>query len=126
MNEIAEIHRHVLPDQTLFVVDAMTGQDAVNTAAAFNQRLNFDGVVLTKMDGDACGGAALTISYTVGKPIKYVSTGEKLQALDVFHRTAWPTEFWAWAMSCLWSKRPSSKSTLKKPPGCKRKFPKSI
>ena len=85
MNEIAEIHRHVLPDQTLFVVDAMTGQDAVNTAAAFNQRLNFDGVVLTKMDGDARGGAALTISYTVGKPIKYVSTGEKLQALDVFH-----------------------------------------
>ncbi|MFM8960877.1 MAG: signal recognition particle protein, partial [Bacteroidota bacterium] len=85
MNEIAEIHRNVLPDQTLFVVDAMTGQDAVNTAAAFNQRLNFDGVVLTKMDGDARGGAALTISYTVGKPIKYVSTGEKLQALDVFH-----------------------------------------
>ncbi|NBV04568.1 MAG: signal recognition particle protein [Cytophagia bacterium] len=84
MNEIAEIHRNVLPDQTLFVVDAMTGQDAVNTAAAFNQRLNFDGVVLTKMDGDARGGAALTISYTVGKPIKYVSTGEKLQALDVF------------------------------------------
>ena len=85
MTEIAEIHRHVLPDQTLLVVDAMTGQDAVNTAAAFNQRLNFDGVVLTKMDGDARGGAALTISYTVGKPIKFVSTGEKLQALDVFH-----------------------------------------
>jgi len=85
MTEIAEIHRNVLPDQTLFVVDAMTGQDAVNTAAAFNQRLNFDGVVLTKMDGDARGGAALTISYTVGKPIKFVSTGEKLQALDVFH-----------------------------------------
>ena len=85
MNEISEIHGSIQPDQTLFVVDAMTGQDAVNTAAAFNQRLNFDGVVLTKMDGDARGGAALTISYTVGKPIKYVSTGEKLQALDVFH-----------------------------------------
>ena len=85
MNEISEIHASIQPDQTLFVVDAMTGQDAVNTAAAFNQRLNFDGVVLTKMDGDARGGAALTISYTVGKPIKYVSTGEKLQALDVFH-----------------------------------------
>ena len=85
MNEISEIHGNIQPDQTLFVVDAMTGQDAVNTAAAFNQRLNFDGVVLTKMDGDARGGAALTISYTVGKPIKYVSTGEKLQALDVFH-----------------------------------------
>lgn len=85
MKEISEIHSNIQPDQTLFVVDAMTGQDAVNTAAAFNQRLNFDGVVLTKMDGDARGGAALTISYTVGKPIKYVSTGEKLQALDVFH-----------------------------------------
>jgi len=85
MNEISEIHGSIQPDQTLFVVDAMTGQDAVNTAAAFNQRLNFDGVVLTKMDGDARGGAALTISYTVGKPIKYVSTGEKLAALDVFH-----------------------------------------
>jgi signal recognition particle subunit SRP54 len=85
MKEISEIHSSIQPDQTLFVVDAMTGQDAVNTAAAFNQRLNFDGVVLTKMDGDARGGAALTISYTVGKPIKYVSTGEKLQALDVFH-----------------------------------------
>jgi len=85
MKEIAEIHNNIQPDQTLFVVDAMTGQDAVNTAAAFNQRLNFDGVVLTKMDGDARGGAALTISYTVGKPIKFVSTGEKLQALDVFH-----------------------------------------
>jgi len=85
MKEISEIHGNIQPDQTLFVVDAMTGQDAVNTAAAFNQRLNFDGVVLTKMDGDARGGAALTISYTVGKPIKYVSTGEKLQALDVFH-----------------------------------------
>jgi signal recognition particle subunit SRP54 len=85
MNEISEIHGSIQPDQTLFVVDAMTGQDAVNTAAAFNQRLNFDGVVLTKMDGDARGGAALTISYIVGKPIKYVSTGEKLAALDVFH-----------------------------------------
>ena len=85
MKEISEIHGNIQPDQTLFVVDAMTGQDAVNTAAAFNQRLNFDGVVLTKMDGDARGGAALTISYTVGKPIKYVSTGEKLAALDVFH-----------------------------------------
>jgi signal recognition particle subunit SRP54 len=63
----------------------MTGQDAVNTAKAFNERLNFDGVVLTKLDGDARGGAALTISYTVGKPIKFVSTGEKMQALDVFH-----------------------------------------
>lgn len=85
MKEIADVHRAVKPSETLFVVDAMTGQDAVNTAKAFNERLDFDGVVLTKLDGDARGGAALTISYTVGKPIKFVSTGEKMQALDVFH-----------------------------------------
>ncbi|MFN3528362.1 MAG: signal recognition particle protein [Bacteroidia bacterium] len=85
MKEIAAVHQAVKPSETLFVVDAMTGQDAVNTAKAFNERLDFDGVVLTKLDGDARGGAALTISYTVGKPIKFVSTGEKMQALDVFH-----------------------------------------
>jgi signal recognition particle subunit SRP54 len=85
MNEIEAVHRSIKPGETLFVVDAMTGQDAVNTAKAFNERLNFDGVVLTKLDGDARGGAALTISYTVGKPIKFVSTGEKMQALDVFY-----------------------------------------
>jgi len=85
MNEIAAVHRSIQPGETLFVVDAMTGQDAVNTAKAFNDRLNFDGVVLTKLDGDARGGAAITISYTVGKPIKFVSTGEKMQALDVFY-----------------------------------------
>ncbi len=85
MNEIANVHSTVKPHETLFVVDAMTGQDAVNTAKAFNDRLNFDGVVLTKLDGDARGGAALTISYTVGKPVKFISTGEKMQALDVFH-----------------------------------------
>lgn len=85
MQEISRVHQSIKPQETLFVVDAMTGQDAVNTAKAFNERLNFDGVVLTKLDGDARGGAALTISYTVGKPIKFVSTGEKMQALDVFH-----------------------------------------
>jgi len=85
MNEIANVSQAVKPHETLFVVDAMTGQDAVNTAKAFNDRLNFDGVVLTKLDGDARGGAALTISYTVGKPVKFMSTGEKMQALDVFH-----------------------------------------
>ncbi len=85
MNEIANVSHAVKPHETLFVVDAMTGQDAVNTAKAFNDRLNFDGVVLTKLDGDARGGAALTISYTVGKPVKFMSTGEKMQALDVFH-----------------------------------------
>ncbi len=85
MKEITAIRDAVNPHEILFVVDAMTGQDAVNTAKAFNDRLDFDGVVLTKLDGDARGGAALTIRSVVDKPIKFVSTGEKLDALDVFH-----------------------------------------
>jgi|ERR1043165_4216126 signal recognition particle subunit SRP54 len=84
MKEIAAIKAKTDPDQILFVVDSMTGHDAVNTAKAFNDRLDFDGVVLTKLDGDTRGGAALTITYTVGKPIKFVSTGEKVETLDVF------------------------------------------
>lgn len=85
MNEISALHKAVQPQETLFVVDAMTGQDAVETAKAFNDRLDFDGVVLTKMDGDTRGGAALSIKAVVGKPIKFVSTGEKMEALDIFH-----------------------------------------
>ena len=85
MDEISALHQAVKPTETLFVVDAMTGQDAVETARAFNDRLDFDGVVLTKMDGDTRGGAALSIKAVVGKPIKFVSSGEKLEALDVFH-----------------------------------------
>ena len=85
MDEISALHAAVHPTETLFVVDAMTGQDAVETAKAFNDRLDFDGVVLTKMDGDTRGGAALSIKAVVGKPIKFVSTGEKMEALDVFH-----------------------------------------
>ena len=85
MKEITAIRDAVSPHEILFVVDAMTGQDAVNTAKTFNDRLDFDGVVLTKLDGDARGGAALTIRSVVDKPIKFVSTGEKLDALDVFH-----------------------------------------
>jgi signal recognition particle subunit SRP54 len=85
MTEIAAIKDAVNPDEILFVVDSMTGQDAVNTAKAFNDKLDFDGVVLTKLDGDTRGGAALTITYTVGKPIKFVSTGEKVETIDVFH-----------------------------------------
>ena len=85
MNEIAEVKKAVGPDEILFVVDAMTGQDAVNTAQAFNERLDFNGVVLTKMDGDTRGGAALSIKSVVNKPIKFVSMGEKMDALDVFH-----------------------------------------
>ncbi|MCG8331637.1 MAG: signal recognition particle protein [Chitinophagales bacterium] len=85
MEEISNIKEAIQPSETLFVVDSMTGQDAVNTAKAFNDRLNFDGVVLTKLDGDTRGGAALSIKYTVGKPIKFVSMGEKMNTLDVFH-----------------------------------------
>lgn len=85
MKEIAAIKSKTNPDEILFVVDSMTGQDAVNTAKAFNDRLNFSGVVLTKLDGDTRGGAALTITYTVEKPIKFVSTGEKVDTLDIFY-----------------------------------------
>ena len=85
MNEIAAIKKAIDPEETLFVVDAMTGQDAVNTAKEFNDRLDFDGVILTKLDGDTRGGAALSIRTVVNKPIKFVGTGEKLEALDVFH-----------------------------------------
>ena len=85
MDEISALKDALNPTETLFVVDAMTGQDAVETAKAFNERLDFDGVVLTKMDGDTRGGAALSIKAMVGKPIKFVSTGEKMEALDVFH-----------------------------------------
>ena len=85
MKEISDIHKAVKPDETLFVVDAMTGQDAVNTAKAFHDVLNFDGVVLTKLDGDTRGGAALSIKTVVQKPIKFIGTGEKMEALDVFY-----------------------------------------
>jgi len=85
MNEIAQVKEAVQPNETLFVVDSMTGQDAVNTAKAFNDRINFDGVVLTKLDGDTRGGAALSIKEIVNKPIKFVGTGEKMDALDIFY-----------------------------------------
>ncbi len=85
MTEVANIKSALNPKEILFVVDSMTGQDAVNTAAAFNQRLNYTGVVLTKLDGDTRGGAAISIKYTVNKPIKFVSSGEKMETLDVFY-----------------------------------------
>ena len=85
MTEVADIKEAVAPQEILFVVDSMTGQDAVNTAKAFNDRLNFTGVVLTKLDGDTRGGAALSIKYTVNKPIKFISSGEKMDTLDVFY-----------------------------------------
>ncbi|MET2985518.1 signal recognition particle protein [Aureibaculum conchae] len=85
MTEISNIHKAVNPQETLFVVDSMTGQDAVNTAKAFNDVLNFEGVILTKLDGDTRGGAALSIKSVVDKPIKFIGTGEKMEAIDVFH-----------------------------------------
>lgn len=85
MKEIEAVKKAIKPNETLFVVDSMTGQDAVNTAKEFNERLDFDGVVLTKLDGDTRGGAALSIRQVVDKPIKFVGTGEKMEALDVFH-----------------------------------------
>jgi len=85
MNEISNIHKAIEPQETLFVVDSMTGQDAVNTAKAFNDILNFDGVILTKLDGDTRGGAAISIKSVVNKPIKFIGTGEKMEAIDVFY-----------------------------------------
>ena len=85
MIEIENIHKAIQPEETLFVVDSMTGQDAVNTAKTFNDRLNFDGVILTKLDGDTRGGAAISIKSIVNKPIKFIGTGEKMEAIDVFH-----------------------------------------
>ena len=85
MTEISNVHKAIQPQETLFVVDAMTGQDAVNTAKAFNDLLNFDGVILTKLDGDTRGGAAISIKSVVNKPIKFIGTGEKMEAIDVFH-----------------------------------------
>jgi signal recognition particle subunit SRP54 len=85
MVEISEIHKAIEPQETLFVVDSMTGQDAVNTAKAFNDILNFDGVILTKLDGDTRGGAAISIKSVVNKPIKFIGTGEKMEAIDIFY-----------------------------------------
>ena len=85
MKEIADVHAAIQPQETLFVVDAMTGQDAVNTAKAFNDILNFDGVILTKLDGDTRGGAAISIKSVVNKPIKFIGTGEKMEAIDIFY-----------------------------------------
>ena len=85
MTEISNIHKAIEPHETLFVVDSMTGQDAVNTAKTFNERLNFDGVILTKLDGDTRGGAAISIKSVVNKPIKFIGTGEKMDAIDIFY-----------------------------------------
>ena len=85
MKEISDLKKIINPTETLFVVDSMTGQDAVNTAKSFNERVDFDGVILTKLDGDTRGGAALSIKTVVNKPIKFIGTGEKMDAIDIFH-----------------------------------------
>ena len=125
MQEITAIKAAVKPSETLFVVDAMTGQDAVNTAREFNERLDFDGVVLTKLDGDTRGGAAISIRSVVNKPLKFISSGEKMDALQVLTPSAWPTESWAWATWCRsWNAHRSS-STRRRPASSKRNWSKT-
>ena len=100
MDELERIKAETHPVEILFVADAMTGQDAVRSAEEFHRRIGITGVVLTKMDGDARGGAALSIKQVIGQPVKFVGVGEKYDALEPFIRIAWPSESWGWAMSC--------------------------
>ncbi len=102
MQEVANIKAAVNPQEILFVVDAMTGQDAVNTAKAFNDRLDFTGVVLTKLDGDTRGGAAISIKYTVDKPIKFVSMARSWMRWMCFTRSVWRSAYWAWGILLRW------------------------
>jgi signal recognition particle subunit SRP54 len=121
MTEVANIKSAVNPQEILFVVDSMTGQDAVNTAKAFNDRLNFSGVVLTKLDGDTRGGAALSIRYTVDKPIKFISSGEKLDTLDVFYPDRMAQRILGMGdITTLWKKRRPS-STKSRQSGWKKR-----
>ena len=115
MKEIKAIKDAVDPSEILFVVDSMTGQDAVNTAKEFNDRLNFNGVVLTKLDGDTRGGAALSIRSIVDKPIKFVSLGEKLDALDVFYPERMADRILGMAISFPWLKKHRNSMMLKRP-----------
>jgi signal recognition particle subunit SRP54 len=122
MDEISRVHKAIQPHETLFVVDAMTGQDAVNTAKAFNDILNFDGVILTKLDGDTRGGAAISIKTVVNKPIKFVGTGEdgSLMCLSYsYGRT------YSWNGRCCVFSRKSKNSLMKKLEEFKRKSPKT-
>ena len=122
MDEIARIKSAIQPNEILFVVDSMTGQDAVNTAKAFNDRLDFNGVVLTKLDGDTRGGAALSIKSVVNKPIKFVGTGEKLDALDIFYPERMADRILGMGISFRSSKRPRNSSMPKKLQGCRRRY----
>ncbi len=121
MEEIKGLHQLLKPAETLFVVDAMTGQDAANTAKAFNDALPLSGVILTKTDGDARGGAALSVRQITGKPIKFLGTGEKIDGLEPFYPDRWHQEFWVWEMCCLSLKMLRRKSISKKPRGWRKK-----
>ena len=125
MNEIAAIKKAINPDEILFVVDSMTGQDAVNTAKEFNERLDFNGVVLTKLDGDTRGGAALSIRSVVNKPIKFVGTGESWMPSTSSIPHVWPTVFSVWVTSYLWWNVRRNNMTRKKPNACKRRLPRT-
>jgi signal recognition particle subunit SRP54 len=116
MQEIAAVHGAVKPIETLFVVDAMLGQDAINTAKAFNDALPLTGIVLTKLDGDSRGGAALSVRHITGKPIKFAGVSEKLDGLEAFDPPAWPTACWAWATSWRWWKKRARAWTPRRPP----------
>ena len=125
MTEIKAIKDAIQPNETLFVVDSMTGQDAVNTAKAFNDRLDFDGVVLTKLDGDTRGGAALSIRTVVDKPIKWVGTGEKMEAIDPFRPSGMADRILNMAISCRSSTACSSSMTRSRPASCRRRLPRT-
>ncbi len=122
MAEVANIKNAVNPQEILFVVDAMTGQDAVNTAKTFNERLDFSGVVLTKLDGDTRGGAALSIKYTVNKPIKFVSSGENWKPWMCFIPKGWPNVYWVWVILLPWWKRRKISIMKKKPENWKERY----
>lgn len=123
MNEIAAIKKAINPNEILFVVDSMTGQDAVNTAKEFNERLDFNGVVLTKLDGDTRGGAALSIRSVVNKPIKFVGTGEKLDAIDQFHPSRMSDRILGMGDIVSLVERARSSTMKKKQNACKRRLP---
>lgn len=106
MDELKNINSEIHPEEILLLVDAMAGQDAVNVANAFNAKLRLSGVIMSKLDGDAKGGAALSIKYITGLPIKFAGVGEKVSDLDIFTHREWPTVFLAWGMWSLWLKKP--------------------
>ena len=125
MAEVANVAKAVTPHQIYLVCDSMTGQDAVNSAKEFNERLELDGVILTKLDGDARGGAALSVKAVTGKPIKFIGVGVRSSTSSRNSiPTAWPPVFWAWATLSPWSRRPRSSSMPRRPSSSRRRWPK--